>query len=231
MADGLQRPALGGEGVGGAVELVADRRAGLEDLVAEAVPLAEQQQALLQQVLLVDALALGPAVVGRQQHLEGLLVERLGDHVGLGEGQRDDDGVELAAAELAAQVAGEALLDVERHLRRLAGELRHQVGEEVGADGVDGADAQRARQLVAAGGGQLLDHAALLQHALGLLDDLLAQRGDLDGGFRALEQRHAELLLELLDGHRQGRLGDEAALGGATKVALLGQCHDVAEFC
>ena len=69
------------------------------------------------------------------------------------------------------------------------------------------------------------------RHAVCLLDDPLAQRGHLNGGFGAFEQGDAELVLEFLDGHRQRRLGNEAAFGGAAEVALLGQGYDVAEFC
>ena len=103
--------------------------------------------------------------------------------------------------------------------------------KQIGADGIDGTDPQRADQLVLAFGGHLPDQRGLLQHAVCLLDDPLAQRGHLNGGFGAFEQGDAEFVLEFLDGHRQRRLGNEAAFGGAAEVALLGQGYDVAEFC
>ena len=90
---------------------------------------------------------------------------------------------------------------------------------------------QRTRQLVLAFGGHLPDEAGLFQHALGLLDDLLAQRRDLYGGLGAFEQRDAQLFFQLLHGDRQRGLRHVAALGGASEVALLGQGYDITEFC
>jgi hypothetical protein len=46
----------------------------------------------------------------------------------------------------------------------------------------------------------------------------------------APEQQSAELLLELLDGAGQGRLGDVALLGGARKVQGLADCEEVADL-
>ena len=66
---------------------------------------------------------------------------------------------------------------------------------------------------------------------LGLFDDLFAKGCDLYRGLGALEQGNLQLLFQLLHRHREGRLGDETALGGAAKVALLSQGYDIAEFC
>src|SRR3982750_3677853 len=38
------------------------------------------------------------------------------------------------------------------------------------------------------------------------------------------------LVLELLDGHREGRLGDVAGLGRLAEVPFAGYCDDVFEF-
>ncbi len=45
-----------------------------------------------------------------------------------------------------------------------------------------------------------------------------------------LEQRRAQLFLELLDRHRQGGLAHEAFLRGAAEIALLRDGHDVAQL-
>jgi len=45
----------------------------------------------------------------------------------------------------------------------------------------------------------------------------------------ALDQRHAEVFLELADLRGQRGLAHEAALGGPAEVPLVGQRHEVAE--
>jgi hypothetical protein len=83
---------------------------------------------------------------------------------------------------------------------------------------------------IAAGGGELLDLPGLEQHLFGLGDDARADVGDLHVGGAALEERDRQLILELLDGHRQGRLADIAALGGMPEMTLAGQRHEIAKI-
>ena len=54
--------------------------------VAEAVPLAEQQQALVVEHLRVDGFLGGPGMVGGHQHVERLVIQRLGQHIGFWNG-------------------------------------------------------------------------------------------------------------------------------------------------
>jgi hypothetical protein len=46
---------------------------------------------------------------------------------------------------------------------------------------------------------------------------------------RALDQRHAQLVLQLLDLRGQGGLADEAGFGGAAEVPMLGQGNQVVQ--
>ena len=125
---------------------------------------------------------------------------------------------------------GQVLLELERHLRRELAQHRHEVGQEVRRDRVDDAELERSRELVAPGLRELADARGFLEHPLRLLDDALADRRDGDLGLAALEQRRAELLLELVDRHRQRRLAHEALGRGAAEAPLLRDRDDVAEL-
>ncbi|MNJ70732.1 hypothetical protein D3C77_672120 [compost metagenome] len=109
-------------------------------------------------------------------------------------------------------------------------QLRDQVREKVRADGVDGAHLERRRQLVLAGLGQFADALGLFQHLLRLGDYAFADRGQAYRALAALEDEHAELVLQFLHPDRQGRLADVAALGGTAEMLFLGEGDDVAQF-
>src|SRR5690606_12644913 len=78
--------------------------------------------------------------------------------------------------------------------------------------------------------GEFPDLISLLEHRLCLLDDLHAERCCPNLVAAALEQRHIEFILELLDGNAQGRLADVAAIGGLAEMAGLMQRNDVTKF-
>ena len=107
---------------------------------------------------------------------------------------------------------------------------RNEVGQQVRCDRVDDAQLQRAEQLVAPGLRDLPDPRRLLEHLLRLLDDAPADRRDRDLALAALEQAGAELLLELLDRHRQRRLAHEAVLRCPAEALLLGDRDQVAKL-
>ena len=130
----------------------------------------------------------------------------------------------------ASRFSVSVLLDVERHLRRGDVQLADQVGQQVRRHRVDDAEPQRAGELVAPADRDLADARRLLEHLLRLLDDPLADRRDRDLALAALEQRRAELLLELLDRDRQRRLADEALARRAAEAALLRDRDDVAQL-
>jgi hypothetical protein len=149
---------------------------------------------------------------------------------GVGEGLGHDRAVELAGAQHLEQLDGEVLLQHQRHLRRHVDGVAHQVRQQVGADGVDDAQAQRAVERVLAALGDLLDGRGLLDHALRLPHDGLAQRRDAHLVGAALEDLDVELLLELLDRHAERGLRHEARFGRAPEMLLAGDGNDVAEF-
>jgi len=227
MANGFQGAGFHG-GVLGAVVAFGQRRAGFQHLVAEAVALAKQQQALVIEQAGVDGVFLRPRVGGGHQHVERLVVERQREHVGLVERQGDDDRVQLAVAQFVAQHVGEVFFDIQRHLRCDAVQLRDQVREQVRADGVDGADFQRSGQLVLTGLCQLANALRLFQDFLGLGNNAFTHRGKAHGAFAALENQHTEFVFKLFHAHRQRRLADVATLGRMAEVLLLGEGNDVA---
>ena len=112
----------------------------------------------------------------------------------------------------------------------LLDDVLDQRRQQVRADGVDHAQAQRAGQRVLVLLGQFLDRGGLLQHALGLGDDLRAQRRHRDFRAAAFEQHHAKLVFELLDRDRQGRLGNVASLGGMAEMFRTRDGNDVFQF-
>src|SRR5690606_9364879 len=63
----------------------------------------------------------------------------------------------------------------------------------------------------------------------GPLDDLLADRGEHDAPRVALDELHAQLLLQLLDLGGERGLAHEAGLGGPSEVAVVGHRHQVAQ--
>jgi hypothetical protein len=74
------------------------------------------------------------------------------------------------------------------------------------------------------------DAGRLFQHFLRLFDDALSHRRDGHFALATLEQRRAQFLLELLDGHRQRGLADETLLRGAAEVPFLGNGDEVAQL-
>ncbi len=161
---------------------------------------------------------------------EGLVVQRRQRQAGVGEGLGDDGAVDLAGAQHLQQLDGVVLLQHQRHLRRAHDGVAHQVRQQVGADGVDHTQGEHAGQRVLAALGDFLDLGGLLQHALRLTDDLLAQRRDRHFAGTALEELDIELLLQLLDRHGQRGLGHITGFGGAAKMLFTCHGHDVFEF-
>ena len=81
--------------------------------------------------------------------------------------------------------------------------------------------------------GELDDFLARFEDAARPRDDLFAGGGQRHALGRALDELHAEIVLELLELRRQGRLAHEAALGRTPEVARVGdrdQVTQVLEF-
>ncbi|GBH06728.1 Signal transduction histidine kinase [Pseudomonas syringae pv. actinidiae] len=103
--------------------------------------------------------------------------------------------------------------------------------KQVRAHCIDGTDFQRSGQLILACLGQLTDTLSLLQYFLGLSNNAFTDRSQAHGAFAALENKHTQFVFEFFDAHRQRWLADVAAFGRMTKVLLLGERNDVAQFC
>jgi hypothetical protein len=78
---------------------------------------------------------------------------------------------------------------------------------------------------------QFANALGLLEHLLCLGHDAFTDRSQAYGTLAALENQHTQLVLELLDAYRKGRLADVAAFGGMAEVLFLGEGNDVAQFC
>ena len=78
--------------------------------------------------------------------------------------------------------------------------------------------------------GEPVERVGLPQHAPRLVHEPRTDRRDADFVVAALEESHAEFVLELPDRDRQRRLAHVAGGGRATEMALAGDRDDVAEF-
>ena len=144
--------------------------------------------------------------------------------------QRHDGDVDFALFEQFDQLERVIFLQHQGHLRDALDHLLDERGQQIRSDRVDHAEAQRSDERIFALLGDFLDGERLFQHPLSLRDDLLADRRDAHFTGTALENLYVELVFELLDGHRQGRLADETRFGGPAKVPLAGNGDDVLQF-
>ena len=136
-------------------------------------------------------------------HDEGLVVETRHREAGIGEGLGQDGAIELAGAQHLEQLDGEVLVQHQGHLRHLVDGIAHEIGQQVGPDGVDDAQHERAGERILAALGDFLDGRSLVEHGLRLAHDLVAERRHAHLAGAALEDLHVELILELLDRHAE----------------------------
>ena len=176
-----------------------------------------------------DALAAGERMrVGDDEH-HLLVVERLEPEVGRAARPVGDADVELAGVQPGADLVGGELLDPDPHRRVARQEQGHAFRDEADVEGVRGADAHLAGQVAAA----RLEHrdalVDLLQRARREGEEQLAGLGRHHLLADAVEERLADLFLELADLVRQRRLGDVDPLGRAREAQAIGQRHEVAK--
>ena len=201
--------------------------ANLHDLMGQTMALGQEQQLDLGQVLGADLVLKIEWMVPGMGQPEGLVEEGGLDQFGLVDGGGQQGRVQVMPLQAGQQGFGQLLRQDQAQLRILALEGHQQQGDEVGAEGGDGADAQGAVQRVLMGAGDPLDGLHLLLQQAGMVKDGLADGGDLDRAVGALEQDHPQFLLQFLDLAAQGRLADEAVLGGLAEVAGIGNGQDV----
>ncbi len=161
---------------------------------------------------------------------EGLLVEHLGDEaLHRRDRQREHSQVDVSRPEPFEQRGGLVLVKEQLEVWQLPLQGRRHPRQQVRPDRRDQRNPQLARQGIALGLRQLDDRVRFLQHAAGSLDHLLAGRGQRYPPGLALDQRHAEVALELADLGGQGRLADETPLRRAAEMPLIGEGNEVAE--
>ena len=170
-------------------------------MVAKTVAVAQQQHGFVLERVGAHAAVLGQRVVARYGGKKRLVVEGRNRQPRIGKRLGQDGAINLAGAKHLQQFDGEVLLQHERHLRRAGDHLAHQVGQQVGRDGVDHAQLQGAGQRVFAALGDVFDIGGLLQHALRLAHDFLAQRRNRYLVGAAFKQFDVQLFFELFYCH------------------------------
>jgi hypothetical protein len=103
------------------------------------------------------------------------------------------------------------------------------VRQQVRADGRNQRELERPGQRITIVACEFDDRVGLLQQHTGAPHDLLAGRRQRNAFWLALDERHAEILLELAHLRRQGRLAHEAAFGGLAEMPLVRESHEVSE--
>ena len=204
--------------------------ANLQHMIAKAMAGAQQQHGLLFQFFRADGLARRERVVGGHGDQKRLVIQRRHRQAGIGERLGQNSAIDFPRAQHLQKPNGEILLQHQRHLRRAPNHLAHQRGQQIRANRVDHAQSQRARQRVFAALGDFFDHRRLLQHALRLPHDLLAQRCDRHFIGAALKQLDIQLLFQLLDRDRKRGLRDKASLRRAPEMLFACKSDDVFEL-
>jgi hypothetical protein len=103
-------------------------------------------------------------------------------------------------------------------------------GQEIRAEGLHHADADRSRQHGLPAPGDFRDLRDIREDTARARGDLVAFRCHHDAGAGPLHQLHAEFVLKLRELGRQRGLGDIGAFGGATEMQRLRDERDVSEL-
>jgi hypothetical protein len=111
---------------------------------------------------------------------------------------------------------------------RLA-DLLHHPGQEIRPDGRDQRDLELAAERIGVVAGERDDLVALVEHAPRAHHDLPAHVGELHVLRLALDQFHAEVVLQLLELRGQGRLAHERALGSPAEMPRVRERHQIFE--
>ena len=147
--------------------------------------------------------------------------ERLGAGVELARRPAHHREVHLVALELADQRLAVAERQAQVDARVLLAETRQQARQEV-LGGADHADHQRAAGEAPQPGDRRVGLAQRGEHPLGVDDQVLAHRGQRDRAPDPVEQRQADVGLELLQLHRNRRRGEVQLLGGPGDAGVPG---------
>ncbi len=148
-----------------------------------------------------------------------IVVDRLREHA----------GVEPAFAQLAQHDLGLFLDEQELQARKPLANARHDMRQEIRPERRKDAEPHGAGFRILRAPRDLPDLLDLVEHFARALRDLAADFGQQHLARRALDQRDAELVLELANLRRQRRLADEARLGRAAEMLVFGQRNQISE--
>ena len=171
----------------------------------------------------------GEAVVRRQRDHEVFLQQCLTAEAFRIDGIGDDGKVQRAFRQLFHEVVGLILQQHEAQLRKGTPEGGGDPGQQIGRDGGNQSNPEFARQRVLMGPRGFHDFLDPVENQACPVGDLVPEFGDHDTPLIALDELHAELLLELFDLCAERRLADETALRRPSEVVLLGQGDEVTE--
>ena len=197
-------------------------------LIAEAVPLLQQQQPHFPQACGTrHRIVCGIAVPDQQERLreQGDLRERR-----LGDRQRDNRRVDPAVRQLLQQTRGQALAHMKIQTGMPLGQIADQRGQQIGRDGRDDAETQAPDQPLARRPRHVSQLFGRSQQVADPQRELLAEAGQPHLAGTAVQQGNPEGLLQLLDLHRHRRLGDRAALRRPPEMAGAGDGVEVTEL-
>jgi hypothetical protein len=204
--------------------------ADVERLVAQAVPLVEEEQPHLAQRRAGYALAAPERVVqGRDQ--DEVLVEQgqLGD-AGHTERHGEEQQVQPPAGQPVQQAGGLFLVDLEVEVRIALVHQAQHGGQQIRRDGRDDAEPQHTGERRPHRLRLLQQRPDLRQHRLGPYGEPLARGREQHLARRTLHKGDAECLLQGGHGARQGGLAHPDRGGGVTEVQVLGDGREGAEL-
>ncbi len=200
------------------------------DLGRQAVPLTEEEQLLAFEIGRVDGLRHIRQLSGAGGREEEFLPEEW-EHVGVGEvnGHGDEHRVQCAFVETLEQFRRLLFGDQEVQVRVLLLDTRHDAGEQVGGQGGEDPELQRAARRGDGSAHGTIQGLHVLEDAACPLDRDDAGGGEVERGAGAVDQLRTQLLLEFADLHRQRGLRHVHGRGSFPEAAMVGRGHEVGE--
>src|SRR5581483_6153575 len=211
--------------LGGARELTD-----LERLVAQAMAVLEQQKALIGEIVELEARLAREFVALGDGEQERLLEQEFAVKLIVVDRQREDRGVEAAFAQLPQHDLGFLLDEQQFEPREAFADARDHVRQQVRPERREDAEPDRSRFGIERASRDRADLLDFVEHLARALGDLAADVGEQHLARRALDERHAELILELLDLRGEGRLAHEARFGGAAEMLVFRERHQISEI-
>ncbi len=201
----------------------------LDSGVERRARLARQQHSLAQ-VADRDLAARGPEVVGRDDRHQPVVHERRDLQPGVVGRRADQRQLDRVGRYHVEQLGGVPDGDPHHALRVQLAVAAEQVGQQVGGQRVADAQAQRAVGQAGGGAGRLGRGVGQRQDLLGVGQQRLAGRRELQPPRQPLDQRRADLRLQRRDLLRDGRLRQIQRLGRAREVAQPRDGREDAQF-